>query len=132
MARSSTHTASVSISGRRPYPQLPFERIATAILGPTYELSVFFAPPARASELNKTYRGKTYIPNTLSFALSKTSGEIIICRSAARREYKKFDLDYENYLLFLFIHSALHLKGHEHGGTMEQLEAKYLARFKKR
>jgi probable rRNA maturation factor len=124
--------AAVLLFGRRPYPSIPFETIKTAILGTRYELSVFFAPPKEAQRINIAYRGKSYIPNTLSFALSKTSGEIILCRSAARKEHAKFDLEYENYLIFLFIHSCLHLKGYAHGGTMEQLEAKFLARFKKR
>lgn len=119
----------LTISGRAPLPTLPYQKIKNAILGTEYELSVFFAPPKLAQKLNKTYRNKTYTPNTLSFSLSKKSGEIIICRSAARKEYKKFGCSYHDYLGLLFIHSALHLKGYAHSGTMEALETRYFKKY---
>ncbi len=58
--------------------------------------------------------------NVLAFPLSKTSGEILICKSAA----KPFTVE------FLFIHGALHLKGLKHGATMEREENRLLKRFK--
>lgn len=122
-------TPGLTITGRSPLPRLPYQKIKTDILGTAYELSVFFASPRVAQTLNNTYRNKTYIPNTLSFSLSKNSGEIIICRSAARKEYKKFGYTYTTYLGLLLIHSALHLKGYEHSGTMERLEARYLKKY---
>lgn len=111
-------------------PALPYEKIKNAILGPSYVLSVAFVAPAAAVTLNKQYRQKTYIPNTLSFPLTKESGELIICRSIARKEHAAFDLSYQNYLLFLLIHSMLHLKGMAHGSTMEGMEATHMRRFK--
>ena len=99
------------------------------ILGKKYELSIRFVAPAEAQALNIAHRNKDYIPNTLSFPLSETSGEIVLCRSAMRKEYKNFEMDYDTYLIFIIIHSMLHLKGYEHGSTMEDKEQKLLALF---
>lgn len=57
--------------------------------------------------------------NVLAFPLSKTSGEIVICKAAA----KPYTAD------FLFIHGLLHLKGYKHGGIMEREEAKLIKKF---
>lgn len=120
------------ISYRGTLPTLPYEKIKHAILGSTYELSISFVVPTEAKRLNTTYRNKTYIPNTLSFPLSKTVGELIICRSVARSQAKDFGLSYKNYLIYLLIHSMLHLKGFDHGSTMDTLEARFLKRFREK
>jgi len=57
--------------------------------------------------------------NVLAFPLSKTSGEILICKKAA----KPFTPEY------LFIHGLYHLKGYKHGATMERIERRTLLRF---
>ncbi|MCC6198899.1 rRNA maturation RNase YbeY [Candidatus Nomurabacteria bacterium] len=122
-------TSRLTIRSKGTLPRVPFERIKNAILGKEYDLSVTFLSPVEALALNIAHRGKDYTPNTLSFPLTKTSGEIIICRSVARTQYKDFNLSYDDYLTFLFIHSALHLKGYEHGSTMERKEKEFLKLF---
>lgn len=119
----------LTVSGKGTLPSVPFLAIKEGVLGKTYDLSIRFAGPAVAQELNRIHRGKTYIPNTLSFSLSDTSGEIVLCRTAIRREYKKFNMSYTTYIAFLIIHSSLHLLGYEHGGTMEDKEQFFLKRF---
>lgn len=104
-------------------------KIALAILGPKYSLDFSFITPAQIKKLNLIYRGKNCATDILSFPLSKTEGEIYICKSAARAEAKKFDRSYENFLLFLFIHGCVHLKGYEHSATMEGIEAKFRKQF---
>lgn len=99
------------------------------ILGAKYELSLVFVGKERAATLNKTYRHKTYPPNVLSFPLSVNSGEIFICPSVAKNEASKFDLSADGYVAYLFIHGLIHLKGHDHGDTMDTLERKYLKAF---
>ncbi len=127
MAVFDTDTMTVSTTGT--LPSVPFLALKEKILGKKYELSIRFVAPAEAQALNITHRNKEYIPNTLSFPLSETSGEIILCRSAMRREYKDFDMTYDDYLVFIIIHSMLHLKGMEHGSTMEHKERTLLALF---
>jgi ssRNA-specific RNase YbeY (16S rRNA maturation enzyme) len=52
-----------------------------------------------------------------------------ICKSEARKESKKFDRDYENFLNFLLIHGMVHLKGFDHSSTMESIESKFRKKF---
>ena len=110
-------------------PCVPFLAIKEKILGTQYDLSIAFVSPAQAQNLNTTHRNKTYVPNTLSFSLSKKSGEIILCKSELHKQYKKFDLSYDTYVTFIVIHSMLHLKGMTHGSTMERREKQLLSFF---
>ena len=93
-------------------------------MGDRYDLSVAIIQPAamrRAMKYKKLTPNKprSYVSNVLSFPLSKNSGEILICKSAA----KPYTVEY------LFIHGCFHLKGHKHSATMENEERKVLARF---
>jgi rRNA maturation RNase YbeY len=112
------------------YPALPYEEMKEAILGKKYDLSLTFIGKKRALTLNKKHRNATYVPNVLSFPLTDTVGEIYISPEVARKEASKFSMTPDGYIGYLFIHGLLHLKGHLHGGTMETLEKKYVAKFK--
>jgi probable rRNA maturation factor len=100
-----------------------------AILGKQYVLSLTFVGEKRAASLNQSYRQKSYVPNVLSFPLTQTAGEIFICPTEAKREAASFGLTPSGYVAYLFIHGCLHLKGHDHGDTMDKLERKYLKAF---
>ena len=106
-----------------------WEKIKIEILGSNYELSLVFVSPKKIQELNRIYRNINKPTDILSFPLSKTSGEIFICKSAARKEAVKFDRAYENFLTFLFIHGLVHLKGYDHGDKMEKIEKKFRYKF---
>lgn len=110
-------------------PNVPFLAIKEKLLGKTYELTVVFCSPKESQEKNKAYRDKDYPTNILSFPLEDKEGEIYISLSTARRDAKKFDMSYEKFLHLLFIHGCLHLKGHDHGSTMETLEETHLKNF---
>jgi rRNA maturation RNase YbeY len=110
-------------------PSLPFSDIKTAVLGKRYKLSIYFATANEAQKLNITHRNKDYIPNTLSFPYTKTSGEIILCEEAMKKQYKDFGLSYREYVVYILIHSMLHLKGFEHGSTMEDKEEFFLKKL---
>lgn len=112
------------------YPKrIPYDDIKRKILGAKYDLSLAFVGTKRAATLNTAYRQKTYSPNVLSFPLTEDTGEIIICPAVTQHEAKKFNLSPNGYIAFLFIHGCLHLKGHDHGDTMDKLERKYLKAF---
>lgn len=106
-----------------------FKKIKEAILGKDYDLSWAFITPKKIQKLNLIYRNLNKPTDILSFPLSKTEGEIYICKSESKKEAKKFERDYENFLLFLFIHGCVHLKGYDHGSTMERIEAKFRKHF---
>ncbi len=113
----------------RHIPNHPWEHMAHAILGKKYDLTLTFIGETRARKLNIAHRGKSYVPNVLSFPLDDTHGEIYICPTIARHEAKKFDMTDNGYIAFLFIHGCLHLKGYDHGATMERAEQKYVQLF---
>ena len=102
-----------------------FEKLKNDILGREYELSIAPVSEKKSRELNKKYRHKDKPTNILSFALTKQSGEIILCPAVARREAKKFNKNLERFLGFLVIHGMLHLKGMEHSSRMEEAEKRY-------
>jgi probable rRNA maturation factor len=103
---------SISNKTRRRLPPIKFEQIKDEILGQEYALSLVFCGDALSRRLNKTYRGKDYPTNVLSFPISHTSGEIFINLG----RLKGFSVPE------LFIHGCFHLKGMDHGRTMEKAE----------
>ncbi len=103
-------------------PKVPWSKVATAVLGNKYELSLVFALPKTSQALNKKYRRKSYVPNVLAFPLGPKNGEIFITPAVVERS------DF----LYLFIHGLLHLKGLAHGSTMERKERSLLKRFSAR
>ena len=46
-----------------------------------------------------------------------------------RKEAKKFDREFKNFIQFLFIHGCVHLKGFTHGSRMESEEVKFRKQF---
>jgi ssRNA-specific RNase YbeY (16S rRNA maturation enzyme) len=112
-------SVSVTNKTRVRAPRKLFAAIKDAALGPNYELSVALLNPAEMLRVTRERKHKDHVSNVLSFPLSKTSGEILLCPQAA----KPYTLPY------LFIHGCLHLKGQKHGATMERNEQALLARF---
>ncbi len=114
---------------RRPTaPRAVFTAIANDVL-PGWDISLVFVGPARARALNEQLRGKDYIPNVLSYALDDANGEILICPAEAKKQAPDFSMSERGFILYLFIHGLLHIKGGVHGATMERSERKLLAKF---
>jgi len=120
---------SISKTTKAPLPKHSYETIKNDILGKSYTLSLNFIGAISAQKLNQAYRQKDYIPNVLSFPLTKTDGEIFICPTVAKREARKFGMTFSGYIGFLFIHGCLHLKGHLHGATMDAAERRYCKKY---
>lgn len=110
-------------------PKVPFAKMKDAALGKNYSLSLVFIGEERSRFLNNAYRGKDKPTNILSFSIEKNTGEIFITPSVLKKQVKKFGRKYENLAAFLFIHGLMHLKGHEHGSTMEKAEKKLRKKF---
>lgn len=112
------------------YPKLPYDAMAREVLGTKHEVSLTFVGADRARSLNRSYRGKDYIPNVLSFPLTDKVGEVYIAPVVAVREASAFGMTAKGYIGYLFIHGLLHLKGLDHGPEMDKLEKKFRAHFK--
>lgn len=111
-------------------PRLPFARIKNHVLGEEYELSLVFVGDSVSKKLNFSYRGKNKPTNVLSFPLSDTEGEVFINLKKAREEAVEWNMPFSNFVGLLFIHGLFHLKGFEHGSTMDSEEAKVRTHFK--
>ena len=105
---------------------IPFTFLKNKVLGQGFELSLVFVDNNFSRKLNQKYRGKNKSANVLSFLISKKMGEIFIDLVTAKKEMQKYDMDFQTFVRFLFIHALLHLKGMEHGDTMEKREIKLL------
>lgn len=114
---------------RQRIPRLPFSDIKKAILGSSYDLSLVFIGSAKSRALNKKHRCKDKSANVLSFSLGKKDGEIFIDLSQASIDSTKFGESYTNFIAHLFTHGLFHLKGLEHGSTMENEEKKVLKKY---
>jgi len=104
-----------------------FEKARKAVL-PSWDISLVFVGKARARALNTSLRNKTYTPNVLSYSAGNKSGEIIICPAVAKEQAPRHGHTPSHFMLALFIHGLFHLKGMQHGTTMEQSERAVLAR----
>ena len=125
---------SIKKTTRGPVSRLPFERMAKAVLGSNYELSLVMCGDSLAQRMNKEYRKKTYRPNVLSFPISKSEGEIFLNTQCAKREAKKYGTSLQKHLALLFVHGCFHLKGLDHESEkdarkMEAAEDRILQRF---
>ncbi len=112
-----------------PISELLFVKIKEKILGKRYELSLVFIGDTRARNLNLNYRQKNYIPNTLSFPIDSGIGEIFLNLKQIEKETNKFQRNYKELIILMFIHSCLHLKGYDHGKEMSLQEEKLLNFF---
>lgn len=122
-------TVSISNSTKGKLSRLPFVQLKQAILGPHYELSVAIVTPEESHRINLQYREKDKPTNVLSFPLTETSGELILDPETSAKDAPNFDMSEERFLIFLVIHGMLHLKGYDHGSTMEEEEKRFLAQF---
>ena len=113
----------------RSYPHLPFEKIKNDVLGRAYVLSLVFVGPQRARTINRIHRKKTYVPNVLSFPLAADHGEVFITPRVAAQEARERDMTTNGYIGFLFVHALLHLKGFQHGDTMDRLGKRYSKKY---
>jgi probable rRNA maturation factor len=100
-----------------------------SILGKRYDLSVAFLSAREMRAVTRKTKNKNKASNVLAFPLSKSSGEILICKETANKQNKAYGMSQRDFITFLLIHGMLHLKGHRHGATMENEERRVLRRL---
>lgn len=110
-------------------PPFPWEQIKDAVLGKRYELSLIICGDSFAQKVNKESRRKSYVPNVLSFPLTQHEGEIVLNIKKAYAESADYEHGPLEHTLYLYLHGLLHLKGMDHGDTMELAEKRMLRKF---
>ena len=90
------------------------------------ELSVTFVDLDEIHELNKIHRGVDSPTDVLSFPQFEDVceeapeegelclGDVVICRDKAAQQAEEFGHSFEREMLYLFVHSVLHLLGYDH------------------
>lgn len=88
-----------------------------------YEVSLSFVDNKEIQELNKTYRGKDYPTDVLSFPMvdedsplqeEKILGDIVISVEKAIEQAEEYGHSLYREITFLTVHSMFHLMGYDH------------------
>lgn len=100
-----------------------------AALSVPAEFCVRFVGEEEGHELNKTYRGKDYATNVLTFDYQHeplAQADIVICTPVLVREAKEQNKSFRAHLAHLLVHSTLHAQGwdHETDEEAEEMEAR--------
>lgn len=125
-------------------PESDFHRWAAAALAgrrDEAELSVRVVDEAEGRELNRTWRGKDYATNVLSFPAELPAelglpllGDLVLCAPVVAREAAEQGKPLEAHWAHLVVHGCLHLIGYDHeidtdAEIMEALETEIMARL---
>jgi probable rRNA maturation factor len=88
-------------------------------------------------ELNRSYRGRNYATNVLTFIMhdkAPYAGDLALCTPVVTREARAQRKDVTAHYAHLIVHGVLHLQGWRHdlhadALAMEKLEARILKRM---
>jgi len=98
------------------------------------EVSVLFVNDARMKALNAEYRGKDEVTDVLSFPQYESIkddgvsdpfiylGDVVISLEQAKRQAEEFGHTLEREIVYLTVHSMLHLFGYDHMTDEEKTE----------
>ena len=98
------------------------------------EISLTFVFPEEIRSLNSQYRAVDSVTDVLSFPQFESPGEfpetgeiclgdVVICKERAAEQAEEYGHSAERELVYLFVHSLLHLLGYDH---MEEEEKKIM------
>ncbi len=90
--------------------------------GDDYEISFSIVDEAEIQDLNREYRDHDSVTDVLSFGFyekgetpeSGLLGDIVICAQRAKEQAEEYGHSYERELIYLSVHSLLHLLGYDH------------------
>jgi probable rRNA maturation factor len=101
------------------------------------ELTLRFVDAEEGRALNRSYRGKDYATNVLTFAYAESeedpvSGDIVLCCAVVEREAGEQGKPLEAHYAHLIVHGVLHAQGYDHededeAKEMEGIETEILA-----
>jgi probable rRNA maturation factor len=114
-----------------------FGRWARAALNAGARVTVRLVGMREGRALNRTYRGRDYATNVLTFVLDDGppyDGDLVLCAPVVSREARDQGKDLMAHYAHLTVHGVLHLMGYEHererdASRMEKLETRILRRL---
>jgi probable rRNA maturation factor len=100
-------------------------------------VTVRIVAAAEGRRLNRTFRGKDYATNVLTFIYAEQeplSGDIVLCAPVVREEARAQAIALEAHYAHLLVHGMLHLQGFDHqrsrdARAMEKRETEIVARL---
>ncbi len=116
-------------------PQL--RRWVKAALRHDAQITLRIVDETEGRELNKSFRGKDYATNVLTFTYDNElplQGDIVLCAPVVAREALEQRKELAAHYAHLVIHAILHLQGYEHedeqeADEMENLETAIMAKL---
>ncbi|HTI18193.1 MAG TPA: rRNA maturation RNase YbeY [Trinickia sp.] len=95
------------------------------------ELTLRFVDADEGRVLNRTYRGKDYATNVLTFAYAEqeedpVTGDIIVCCPVIEQEAQTQHKSLESHYAHMIVHGTLHAQGYDHEVEDEALEMEAL------
>lgn len=83
---------------------------------PQKDVNVIFVSEVQIKKLNKEWRGKDVVTDVLSFNINEADllGELYISLDYIKKNYKKFEDNFETEFIRLLVHGTLHLLGYDH------------------
>lgn len=109
------------------FEKLCYEVLTQEELGDYFEISLSFVGNKEIRQLNKDFRGIDKVTDVLSFPFQEENfypgllGDIVISVDKAKEQAKEYGHSEEREILYLLVHSMLHLLGYDH---MEKDEKK--------
>ena len=81
------------------------------------ELTVRIVGAAEGRQLNRSYRGKDYATNVLTFDYARQPAvlaDLVLCAPVVQREAREQGKTLEEHYAHLLVHGTLHAQGYEH------------------
>ena len=92
-------------------------------------MTIRIVDEAEGRKLNKSYRGKDYATNVLTFVYDDADylcGDAVICAPVVEKEAVEQHKDLFSHYAHLAIHAALHLQGYDHENEADAEEMETL------
>jgi probable rRNA maturation factor len=134
MARTPKLKLTVQFPAAKAFPQhkaaLPRATVAAWVKSALFadaELTVRFVDAEEGRTLNRTYRGKDYSTNVLTFAYAESeddpvTGDLILCCPVVEKEAAEQGKPLAAHYAHLLVHGTLHAQGYDHEEESEAEE----------
>ncbi|MBI5627031.1 MAG: rRNA maturation RNase YbeY [Nitrosomonadales bacterium] len=131
--KASSHKLSLAVQYASDERHLPtrtqLRRWVRAALQRDASMTIRIVDEAEGLKLNKSYRGKSYATNVLTFVYDDAdavTGDVVICAPVVGKEAAGQHKDLLSHYAHLAIHATLHLQGYDHENEADAEEMETL------